>query len=145
MQALQAAVVLEPFHAGAASDGHHSQVTALRGHTVWVSSRNNSGWIFVSSQGREGWIPTESLLGNATVVSIAAKVHTGILVVSIVGVMLAACSIVAAFARDFSLPQSVMATVTSDNLHCEVPLVCADSNITYDETQDRLLAQVGTT
>jgi len=141
LQVLQAAVVLETFHAQAVSGGPQPEVTAFQGHTVWVSSRNDSGWIFVCSQGREGWIPTRVILGNATLVSTAAGV-SGILYVGLVVLMLATCSVVAVFARDANLRQHVMATLPTDNLHCELPLVRAES---ADETQDRLLAQVADT
>lgn len=145
LQALQAAVVLEPFHARAASGGPQPKVPAFQGHTVWVSSRNDSGWIFVSSQGREGWIPAGAILGNSTLASTAAKVHAGILVAGLVGLMLAACSIAAVFAHDTSLRQRVMATLPNNNLHCELPLVDSEQGGVFDESHDRLLSQVGAT
>jgi hypothetical protein len=142
LQALQAAVVLEPVDARAGSEGPQPKVTAFRGHTVWVSSRNDSGWIFVRSQGREGWIPAGALLGNATgtptgntmIVFPASGVHAGILVVGLVGMTLAACSIVAVFAYDASSRQRMAGTLQIDTPHGEVH---ADVS---DETQDRPVA-----
>jgi len=136
LQALQAAVVLEPFDARAVSEGPQPKVTTLQGHTVWVSSRKYSGWIYVCSQGREGWIPTNSLLGNTTGTFVGNTNHPGILVVALVGLMLAACSIVAVFTCNASLWQRIKATLQTDTPRSDVPPVHAESSNASAETRD---------
>jgi len=99
LQSLEAAIVLQTFNVGGASGGPHPQVSAVKGSTVWVSNRSDSGWIFVRSQGCEGWMPIGALLGTMTFASAAPGVPVGVLVLGLVALVLTACVIVAMVLR----------------------------------------------
>jgi len=143
LQPLQAAVVLESWDARAVSEGPQPRLPVFQGHTVWVSSRNVSGWSFARSKGREGWIPTGALLGNTMLFSNeAGVVHTRFLAVGLVGLMFAVCVIAAVFAYDASLRQSLTATLQTNSPDGEVLLAHADCNSDCEETQERQLVQV---
>jgi len=115
LQSLVAAIVLQTFDVGGAPGGPEKQISVVEGHTVWVSNRFDSGWVFVRTQGREGWIPTGALVGNGNFVS-AARVPVAVLVVGIVALILTACMIAA-----FVFWQRTQAASDADSRSLAVP------------------------